>query len=233
MTEPGTRGTIPLFPLGSVLFPGLLLPLNIFEPRYRALVADLEQMDDDERRFGVVCIREGVEVGETGIKALHQVGCTAEVHRIVTGDDGRSEVVSVGGHRFVLLEVDTTSHPYATAKVEWLAESAESPDDDPGAADLLVDVVVAQFGRYVEALESLRNVQVELPDLPQDARTLSYLVSATTLCDLADRQALLSAPSDADRLRGALALLRRETVLVGRFSAMPAPELARGGWNPN
>ena len=72
--------TLPLFPLGTVLYPGLLLPLNIFEERYRQLVRDL--LDGPEpRRFGVIAIRKGRETGVDGISALYQVGCTATAAR--------------------------------------------------------------------------------------------------------------------------------------------------------
>ncbi len=68
--------TLPLFPLGTVLFPGLLLPLHIFEDRYRKLVRDL-LAGPEPRRFGVIAIRKGRETGIGGISALHEVGCTA------------------------------------------------------------------------------------------------------------------------------------------------------------
>jgi Lon protease-like protein len=66
---------LPLFPLGTVLFPGVLLPLHVFEERYRSMVRDLLDAPAEERRFGVVAIREGREVGADGIRALHAVGC--------------------------------------------------------------------------------------------------------------------------------------------------------------
>ena len=70
----GDRAVIPLFPLGTVLVPGLVLPLHVFEPRYRRLLADLAAKPEHERGFGVVAIREGHEVGEGGARALHEVG---------------------------------------------------------------------------------------------------------------------------------------------------------------
>ena len=66
-----TATRLPLFPLGTVLFPGLLLPLHIFEERYRQLVRDLLVGPHESRAFGVVAIREGREVGADGIRALH------------------------------------------------------------------------------------------------------------------------------------------------------------------
>ena len=75
-----TRLTLPLFPLGSVLYPGLVLPLQIFEERYRQLVADL-LAGPEPRKFGVIAIRHGRETGIGGVSELYATGCTAVVQR--------------------------------------------------------------------------------------------------------------------------------------------------------
>ena len=86
---------MPLFPLGTVLYPGLLLPLHIFEDRYRQLVRDL--LDGQEPRgFGVIAIRKGRETGVDGISALYEIGCTTTLRRVSRHDDGRFELVTVG-----------------------------------------------------------------------------------------------------------------------------------------
>ena len=103
---------MPIFPLGTVLYPGLLLPLHIFEERYRRLVRDLVSVPDDaDRRFGVVAIREGREVGSDGVRALHGVGCTAELRQVEAYEDGRFDIVTVGTTRFRLISLDP-SMPY-------------------------------------------------------------------------------------------------------------------------
>ena len=73
--------TLPLFPLGTVLYPGLLLPLHIFEERYRQLVRDL-QAGSQPQRFGVIAIRKGRETGVDGISALYEIGCTRRLRRV-------------------------------------------------------------------------------------------------------------------------------------------------------
>src|SRR5215472_12119694 len=92
---------LPLFPLTTVLFPGMRLPLHIFEPRYRQLVSDL--LDRPEpRQFGVIAIRKGREVGEsnvTGIEALHEIGCVAAVRNVAPREDGRFDLRAVGTER--------------------------------------------------------------------------------------------------------------------------------------
>src|ERR1700722_9386239 len=108
--------TLPLFPLGTVLYPGLLLPLHVFEERYRQLVRDL--MDGPEpRRFGVIAIREGRETGHGGIVPLHQIGCTATVRQFKKLDDGRYDLVTIGTQRFLLTGTDN-SKPYLQGEVE-------------------------------------------------------------------------------------------------------------------
>src|SRR5215831_3844462 len=114
------RETLQLFPLGTVLFPGLLLPLHIFEERYRQLVRDL-QAGPEPRRFGVVAIRQGRETGVDGIQALYEVGCTATLRQVNELEDGRYDIVTVGTDRFLLTGLDD-SKPYLQGKVDLLPE---------------------------------------------------------------------------------------------------------------
>ena len=139
--KPGRDEVIPLFPLGTPLFPGVLLPLQVFEPRYRRLMADLTALpaDSDRRRFGVVAIRQGWEVERVApAEALYDVGCTAALRGIARQADGGYQVVTVGVDRFRLLEVLVADDPpYLQAKVEWLGEE-EAAEEAAGDADGLV-----------------------------------------------------------------------------------------------
>jgi Lon protease-like protein len=222
---------LPLFPLGSVLLPGALLPLHVFEPRYRQLVRELLLLPDEDRRFGVVAIRHGREVGTEGVQdlgALHDVGCVAQVRRVEQYGDGRFGVVAVGAERFRLTGL-TGSGPYLTGEVDWLAD-----DPSPAAETALHDRAVrAAHAAYVDAVARARGKAVELPALPDDPLMLSYAVAATMALDLDERQRLLAAPDVVRRLNAELALLRRETTLLRALRATPAPELARGPVSPN
>ena len=214
---------LPLFPLGLVLLPGLLLPLHVFEERYRVLVRELLELPEPQRRFGVVAIRQGREIGADGISALHEIGCVARVRRVETYEDGRYDLVTTGSDRFRLDSVERGG-PYLTGQVEWLP-------DDMGAgqeAALLDRAVRVAFLDYLAALSEAKGSAIESPDLPDSSLVLGYLVAATVLVDLADRQALLAQPDGTARLRAELALLRRETTLLRALTATPAPELARG-----
>jgi Lon protease-like protein len=207
---------IPLFPLSSVLVPGLVLPLHIFEPRYRQLLVDLQEVPEEERGFGVIAIREGHEVGTDGVRALHAVGTFASLREVTTLPDGRSDIVAVGTHRFRVLDL-VDGLPYAQARVEWLEE-------EPGDASIpLARSVAARFQEYRDLLTD----EPEDTELPDDARVLSYLVGAAVVADLGTRQGFLEATDDSTRLRDELTFLRRETALIQHVPSLPAVDLAR------
>ena len=242
---------MPIFPLGTVLYPGLLLPLHIFEERYRRLVRDLVAVPDDaERRFGVVAIREGREVGSDGVRALHGVGCTAELRQVEAYEDGRFDIVTVGATRFRLIALDT-SMPYLQGEVELLPEL---PGDSPS---VLAASVGSVFAAYRSALlsaqasitatyEAVEDEEDEAAqpasasgaaagglELPEDVGVLSYLVAAAMILDLPDKQDLLAAPDVTARLRAELALLRRETTMLRLLPSLPAVDLLRHPVHPN
>jgi ATP-dependent Lon protease len=132
---------IPLFPLGTPLFPGVVLPLQIFEPRYRRLMRDLLSQPEagDRRFFGVVAIRQGWEVEAVSpAEALYDIGCIARVQAVRPQSDGGFRIVTVGGERFRLLDVVVGDEPpYLQAEVEWLAEE-EAAEEAAGNSDGLV-----------------------------------------------------------------------------------------------
>lgn len=212
---------MPLFPLGTVLFPGVVLPLHVFEERYRRLVRDVLDAPAEHQHFGVVAIREGREVGADGIRALHAVGCVARPRRVEPYADGRYDVVSTGAQRFRLLEVDA-GLPYLRGTVELLDEPAgESPDG-------VADGVRALFHIYRRALGAGSH-----EELPNDPAVLSYLVATSVVLDLSDKQRLLESADTSARLRQELRLLRRETALLGLLPSLPGVELTRVPASPN
>ena len=217
---------LPLFPLGLVLFPGLVLPLNIFEERYRVLIRDLLDLPESERRFGVVTIRQGHEVGSDAVPGLYDVGCVAQLRQVEPQDDGRFEILTFGVQRFALASVQD-DRPYLTGQVELLPEE---PGED---AERLAGAVKLAFWDYIAALAQAGGESIEVAELPADPQVLSYLVAATVLLDLPDRQMLLARADAASRLRAELTLLRREAVLLRTLAAAPAPELASGSIHLN
>jgi Lon protease-like protein len=218
---------LPLFPLGSVLFPGLVLPLHIFESRYRQLVRHLMDLPAGQaREFGVVAIQRGWEVGEDPAPAtsapltLHEVGCSAEVRQVTELPDGRFDLVTVGRRRFRIARVDAAAAAYLVAEVEWLPEPAGQEE----AADLLAPRVLATFRQYLGLVGDARSVEETVAEqLPEDPTVLSHLVAATAALALEDRQRLLAAPDTATRLRTELRLLAREAALLRQVRAVPVP----------
>lgn len=207
---------LPLFPLGTVLVPGLVLPLRVFEPRYRALVDDLLTGPEDHRVFGVVAIRSGHEVGPENLKSLYDVGCTAVVREVTPLDDGTLQLVTTGGVRFRLDGIDDASAtPYLTGLVSPLSE----PDGDDADVEVLAAKVAAQFAAYRQERGTSQISRSESP------RVLSYLVVAGMALELADRQRLLEQPDTARRLAAELSLLARERVLFRELRALPSSGL--------
>jgi Lon protease-like protein len=219
--------TLPLFPLGTVLLPGLLLPLHIFEERYRQLVRDL-QAGPEPRRFGVIAIRKGRETGADGISALYRIGCTATVRRVTAYPDGRYDLVTVGTDRFRLAGLDH-SRPYLRGQAELLPEET----GDPGAARAAAEAVRGAFGSYLDALSRRGLAQVSRPELPDEPVPLSYAVAAAIVIGLPERQALLAEPDAAARLAAERALLSRETSVLRALTSAPAPDLGRTRYHPN
>ncbi|HLZ37255.1 MAG TPA: LON peptidase substrate-binding domain-containing protein [Mycobacteriales bacterium] len=218
----------PLFPLGTVLLPGLPLPLHVFEERYRRLVVDLLALPHDARRFGVVAIRAGRETGPVAPE-LYDVGCVAGVREIAERADGRYHLTTTGEDRFRLLDVDT-SRPYLRGRVQRLGEPV---GDDPDLARRLARAVAAALREYLPELRRLHVGATGLARLPVEPVPLSYVAAAAVVVDLPDRQRLLAADDATARLRDVLGLLHRETALLRLLSAPAAPDLARGLVSPN
>ncbi|MEO3779896.1 LON peptidase substrate-binding domain-containing protein [Micromonospora sp. B11E3] len=218
---------LPVFPLGTVLFPGLVLPLHIFEERYRALVRHLVTLPEGTpREFGVVAIRAGWEVAPgsperpvpgVGPVTLHEVGCTAELRQVTELPDGGFDIVTVGRRRFRVTGVDEEAAPYLTAEVEWLPEPG-GPDETAG---LLAARVISVFRQYLGLIRP--DPQEISEQLPEDPTVLSHLVAATAVLTVDDRQRLLAIDDTAARLRAELRLLNREAALLRQVRAVPVP----------
>lgn len=231
---------LPLFGLNVPIVPGLVLPLHVFEPRYRELVAMLlAEPDEDAREFGIVAVRPGREPATDGLDALYPVGTSVLLRQVAELDDGRYDIVTVGRRRFTVTAVDV-SRPLVQAEVEWL-------DDVTGPTDVAAAARVARaFGAYRAALTgqvmgSLDVVEVVdadgddegADDLPSDPTVLSYLVTAAMVLPMDQRQDLIAAPTTAARLTEALRLLRLETALIEALACVPALDLPGPAPSPN
>ena len=207
---------IPLFELGVVLFPHMPLGLHVFEERYRDMLRDCEEQGIS---FGVIAIREGVEVG--GGAMAHEAGTLAQIRRVDKLDDGRANLLVTGASRFRVVR-RITDRPYPAGEVEYL----EDAEGDAQATQALAVDVRAAFERYAATLQQLAKQQPGVDELPDDPELLSYLVAASLQVEIAHKQRMLEADSAEERLRMCVALLRREEALLDRMLARSNPHIA-------
>ena len=220
---------LPIFPLNTVVFPGVTVPLHVFEERYRALVHHLLTISDKTLRlFGVVAIREGYEVGSHGVQSVHRVGCVVQMTSVEPYADGRFDIEVVGRHRLRLDALDT-SGTYLVGDVETVEEA--KVDTPTGLQE--AEKTRATFEEYRRRLSKLRGDDVLDGDLPRDPEFLSYALAATCLLTLQERQELLEAANPLDRLVMLRHALREEMRAMTAVPSLPATEVARTSWSPN
>lgn len=197
---------LPLFPLHLVLFPGRPLPLHLFEPRYLRMLEDCMAGD---RRFGVVAIRSGREVGRDwtadGVtSAIHGVGTTAEIRTVAERPDGRYDIICRGEQRFRVVEA-LHDRDYLRARVEPIEEGATP--DVPHAAAAFRQTLVP----YLQELGVPEEVTDRLPD---DADELSYLACSALNVEVPIQQQLLELPSCEERMAAVMRIIRRENGIM-------------------
>jgi Lon protease-like protein len=195
----GVRSTIPLFPLPVVLFPGAAMPLHIFEPRYRRMLADALEGD---RTFGMACLFENVEEREL---PAGWVGCIARVEDVASLPDGRSNIVVTGLERFALRALVESDAPYHVASIEPYADR----DGDDESLNSIALEVRTLFLRVIDAARTLADDKADSPALPEDAARLSFAIASMIDLDLRAKQALLAERSPAERLRTIAGVLQQ------------------------
>jgi len=190
---------IPIMPLNAVLFPGMPMPLIVFEARYRQMI---EECLEQETPFGIALIREGVEVGGPAIP--WEIGTIANLVRAVQVQEGTLPVLTVGTQRF-RLEALLQTEPYLLADVEVLPEG----DRDDAPAELHDDLRELFRNHLRLVLEMLGQPNAEL-SMPDSASRLSYMVAAHLTCAPVARQRLLEMDSVAERLFHEKHMLEKE-----------------------
>ncbi len=202
---------LPLFPLNTVLFPRMVLPLHIFEPRYREMIT---RCLEEEIAFGVVLIKEGEEVGETA--EPYSVGTIARILDSKSLPDGRMNLVTMGVVRFRILQT-YTDHPYLSGDIERL-------EDEMGELSALPRVTrVAQqiFVEYMADLAQASNTAIDKEKLnvPEDPQILSFAIAVNLQISNEEKQTLLEIDTVEGRLRHEITLLERERDFVRRLKA--------------
>lgn len=218
--------TLPMFPLNTVLFPGMSVPLQVFEDRYRALVHHLLRVEDPtERVFGSVGIREGYEVGEHGAQWLFRVGCRVKMTEVDAHADGTFALVAVGLDRIELEQLDT-SGAYPVGRVTPLTEQ------DVTVPEAVAERARATFAAYRQALLAIDR-EPPSGELPRDPAYLSWALAALAPLTIGQRQALLEAEDADGRLRMVTDVLRAELRTMRVLPSLPATDIARTRWSPN
>ena len=183
---------LPMFPLGSVLVPHALLPLHVFEPRYRAMVHDVLAAD---RCFGVVLIERGHEVGGGDVRGT--LGTAARVLEAEELDDGRWGLVCVGEHRIRVVQW-LPDDPYPRAVVEALPDGPPTP-----GAERLRDEVVVRLRRLLARAAELGDpVAAATTEISADPVSASYNALALAPIGPLDTQRLLAIDDVEERLAG-------------------------------
>lgn len=215
-----------MFPLNAVLYPGVSLPLRVFEDRYRALVHHLLRIEDPaERLFGSVAIREGYEVGDHGAQSLFRIGVRMQMTDVEAHADGTFDIVAVGRDRIQLDRLRTTE-TFPLGEVRTLPEP---PSDVPTD---VVDRARATFAAYRAVVSEIASDPLE-GSLPSDPHFLSWTLAACSPLPLGERQGLLEATDPAERLILVTDLLRAELRAMNVITSLPATEVARTRWSPN
>ena len=194
--ENDRQDILPLFPLNVVLFPGMPLPLHIFEERYKQMIGECLEHDIP---FGIVLIKEGAEVGDPA--EPYSVGTTARIAQVERLDGGRMNLMTEGKRRFRIMEV-TQQLPYLKGRVEYISEEQGQPSSETlgEAGDL--------FSSYLQSVAGLRGRWMSRARVPDDPLALSYTISHFLELSSHTRQQLLEADSVQQRLEEVMPLLR-------------------------
>ena len=189
---------IPLFPLNVVLFPGMPLPLHIFEPRYQQMIRHCLEGD---RQFGVCLIRSGEEVG--GPADPYSIGSLCEIVNVTEIEGGRVNLLGIGRERFRVRRL-FHSQPYLEGEVELFA------DDPSGQLETLAADVQAAATRFIERILALTGKPTRELEFPGNPIDLSFVIAGLVQGPVEDHQELLETRDTEFRLRRELEVLDRQ-----------------------
>jgi Lon protease-like protein len=195
---------LPLFPLNTVLFPGMVLPLHIFEERYKLMI---DHCMTENRPFGVLLIHEGQEVGATAVP--YDVGTTSVIAGVNHFDDGRMNIVSIGDQRFRLRAVHS-QQPYLVGEAEaWPLRGTSA-----NSAQKLVEPVRALLRQYLGLLAMAQGHKINIDEVPAEPQALAWLVAIALQVPMPQKQRLLDRPTAGEVLRAEWAIMRREQLIL-------------------
>lgn len=214
---------LPLFPLNTVLFPGQVLPLHIFEDRYRLMIRHCLAQD---LPFGVVLIKRGQEVGDDA--EPYMVGTVARIIESTHLGNGTMNIVTVGVERFRIRRL-LRDQPYLRGEVMSLPMADPG---DPAKVLAAAELVRGRVQRYVELIAEAAGLQIQIEEVPTGAQQIGYLAAVTMQIDNKEKQELLGSVSVSQMLRREMALLNRENALLTWMSGRKEwPESVQFGFS--
>lgn len=215
---------LPLFPLNTVLFPGMPLHLHIFEDRYKQMI---RRCLENGQPFGVVLIRKGLEALGP-LADPYAVGTTARIVQTQTLNQGRMNVLTVGQDRFRTLTLDAHSHAYLVGNIELFPLEDQNHPGLPAALMRLKPLLV----RYLQDLSRYSEAAIDLQQVPDDPVVLAYLGAIALQAPEARKQELLAIPSAIMLLDEMIGCLRRELALLSVLGSPPGGKKI-GGFSEN
>jgi Lon protease-like protein len=209
---------LPLFPLPVVLFPGVPLPLHIFEPRYRQMLSDIRL---EKNLFGLAYFDATSE--ESEVPPAGSVGCVAEVTEVQEFPDGRSNILTLGVIRYRIESYVERGDPYLVAQVSYF----EDDEEDQEILAAPSREVAETFTRIAQAVRTINDERATLPDISDtEPQRLSFLVAAAMEIDADVKQGLLELRSTSERLERLRAMLN--IAVKGYEERARIHELAKG-----
>jgi ATP-dependent Lon protease len=209
---------LPIFPLPVVLFPGVPLPLHIFEPKYRQMLEDIGNFNN---LFGLSYFDSSTS--DRDLPSPGEIGCVAEVTETQTFPDGRSNILTIGLVRYRIESYVERGDPYLVARVNYFEDTDEDDDTLIKAAEDVADT----FTRIALAVRTINDERLNLPDISDtEPQRLSFLVAAAMEVDVEVKQELLELRSTAERLERLKNMLDR--AVEGYEERARIHELAKG-----
>lgn len=200
-------GGLPLFPLDTVLFPGMVLPLHIFEERYKLMV---NRCLEEERAFGVLLSREGKDAARSGPRITpYEVGTTTVIAGVSRMEDGRMNLVTIGIERFRLLAI-RQDEPYLVGIAQpWPLDGGSEVE-----ARRRVEPVRTLFRQYLSMLDKAQGHKISIEGVPDDPQALAVLVAVALQVRKPEKQHLLEQASIAGMLAAEQVIIKREQLLL-------------------
>lgn len=196
---------LPIFPLNTVLFPGMPLPLHIFEARYKEMIG---KCLEDDRLFGVALIKHGSEALGP-LAEPFSIGCTAKIVDFQPLQEGRMQISSVGEQRFRIQNL-MDDLPYLVGEVEYHPFIEENPEEIETAAKKLIPKV----HQYMDLLNQIEPIDLEAGNLPQDPLLLGYLASSLLQMPPNEKQKILESDSALELINATIPVYTREIAFL-------------------